>query len=63
MQGGFSFYFPIGAELPRLTDRTRSLTNFLWSRKRAVEDTDLRKKAVSLEKEMWKRAMEKAGGG
>lgn len=49
------------AEVPRLTDRTRSLTNFLWSRKRAVEDTDLRKKAVSLEKEMWKRAMEKAG--
>lgn len=62
MQGGFSIYFPVGAEVPRLTDRTRSLTNFLWSRKRAVEDTDLRKKAVGLEKEMWKRAMEKAGG-
>lgn len=49
--------------MPRLADRTHSLTNFLWSRKRAVEDADLRKKAVSLEKELWKKAMEKVGGG
>lgn len=63
MQTGFSISFPVGAEIPRLTDRTHSLTNFLWSRKRAVEDVDLRKKAVSLEKKLWERAMETAGGG
>lgn len=63
MQSGFSISFPVGAEVPRLTDRTHSLTNFLWSRKRAVEDADLRKRAVSLEKELWERAMDKAGGG
>lgn len=62
MQSGFSICFPAGAEIPRLPDRTRSLTNFLWSRKRSVEDADLRKKAVSLEKELWQRAMAKAGG-
>ncbi|XP_040910543.1 methyltransferase-like protein 17, mitochondrial [Toxotes jaculatrix] len=49
------------AEVPRLTDRTRSLTNFLWSRKRAIEDMTLRKKAVGLEKELWEKAMEKRG--
>lgn len=54
---------PVGAQVPRLTDRTRSLANFLWSRKRAVEDAVLRKKAVSLEKELWERAMEKKEGG
>lgn len=54
---------PVGAQVTRLTDRARTLTNFLWSRKRAVEDVTLRKKAVSLEKELWERAMEKRGGG
>lgn len=54
---------PVGAQVNRLTDRTRNLTNFLWSRKRAVEDVTLRKKAVSLEKELWEKAMEKRGGG
>uniref|UniRef100_A0A8C3GBS1 Ribosome assembly protein METTL17, mitochondrial n=1 Tax=Cyclopterus lumpus TaxID=8103 RepID=A0A8C3GBS1_CYCLU len=32
-----------------------SLTNFLWSKKRAVEDSTLRQKAVSLEKELWEK--------
>lgn len=50
-----------GAELPRLTDRAHSLTNFLWSRKRAVEDSALRKKALSLEKEFWEKVTEKRG--
>ncbi|XP_040000070.1 methyltransferase-like protein 17, mitochondrial [Xiphias gladius] len=49
------------AQVNRLSDRTRNLTNFLWSRKRAVEDVTLRKKAVSLEKELWEKAMEKRG--
>ncbi|XP_074508143.1 ribosome assembly protein METTL17, mitochondrial [Sebastes fasciatus] len=49
------------AQVTRLTDRAQSLTNFLWSRKRAVEDSTLRKKAVSLEKELWEKAMEKRG--
>ncbi|XP_042354258.1 methyltransferase-like protein 17, mitochondrial [Plectropomus leopardus] len=47
------------AQVPRLTDRTCSLTNFLWSRKRATEDSTLRKKALSMEKELWEKAMEK----
>lgn len=49
------------AQVTRLTDRSRSLTNFLWSRKRAVEDSTLRQKAVRLEKELWEKAMEKRG--
>ncbi|XP_056248376.1 methyltransferase-like protein 17, mitochondrial [Seriola aureovittata] len=49
------------AQVLRLTERTHKLTNLLWSRKRAVEDVTLRKKAVSLEKELWEKAMEKRG--
>ncbi|KAM6990291.1 ribosome assembly protein METTL17, mitochondrial [Tautogolabrus adspersus] len=49
------------AEVNRLTDRAHSFTNFLWSRKRAVEDSTLRQKAVGLEKELWEKAMEKRG--
>lgn len=52
----------LGAQVTRLTERTRELTNFLWSRKRPVENATLRKKAMSLEKELWERAMEKRGG-
>ncbi|TKS79450.1 Methyltransferase-like protein 17, mitochondrial [Collichthys lucidus] len=40
------------AQVTRLSDQARSLTNFLWSRKRRVEDSNLRQKAVSLEKEL-----------
>lgn len=54
---------PEGAQVTRLTDRSRSLTNFLWSRKRAVEDSTLRQKALTLEKELWEKAMEKREGG
>lgn len=49
------------AQVPRLTDRVRSLTNILWSRKRAVEDFALRHRAVSLEKTLWEKALEKGG--
>ncbi|KAK5860335.1 hypothetical protein PBY51_021822 [Eleginops maclovinus] len=49
------------AAVPRLTDRAHSLTNFLWSRKSAVEESSLRKKAVKLEKELWEKAMDKRG--
>nr|XP_057937808.1 methyltransferase-like protein 17, mitochondrial [Doryrhamphus excisus] len=48
------------AQVPQLPDRTLKLTNFLWSRKRAVEDSTLRQKALSLEKELWEKAMQKA---
>uniref|UniRef100_A0A8C3AWM4 Methyltransferase like 17 n=1 Tax=Cyclopterus lumpus TaxID=8103 RepID=A0A8C3AWM4_CYCLU len=51
----------IHTRVAQLTDRSRSLTNFLWSKKRAVEDSTLRQKAVSLEKELWEKAMEKRG--
>ncbi|XP_029310030.1 LOW QUALITY PROTEIN: methyltransferase-like protein 17, mitochondrial [Cottoperca gobio] len=50
-----------GARVTKLTDRALSLTNFLWSRKSAVDDSTLRKKAVTLEKELRKTAMETRG--
>ncbi|KAM8728230.1 ribosome assembly protein METTL17, mitochondrial [Acanthopagrus schlegelii] len=50
-----------GAQVNRLTERAQSLTNFLWSRKRAVDSPTLRKKAVSLERQLWEKAMEKRG--
>lgn len=49
------------AQVPKLAERSQKLTNFLWSRKRAVEDLTLRQKAVSLEKELWEKAMQKIG--
>ncbi|XP_038135500.1 methyltransferase-like protein 17, mitochondrial [Cyprinodon tularosa] len=49
------------AQVPQLPERVQKLTNFLWSRKRAVEDLTLRQKAVSLEKELWEKAMQKIG--
>ncbi|GAA6230582.1 methyltransferase-like protein 17, mitochondrial [Lates japonicus] len=49
------------AQVPQLTDRAHKLTNFLWSRKRKVEDSTLRKKAIGLEKELWEKAMQKRG--
>lgn len=39
-----------------LAERAHSLSNFLWSRKRSPEDAMLRDRALSLEKEMWKKA-------
>uniref|UniRef100_A0A3P8TQW3 Ribosome assembly protein METTL17, mitochondrial n=1 Tax=Amphiprion percula TaxID=161767 RepID=A0A3P8TQW3_AMPPE len=49
------------AQVTRLPERTQKLTNFLWSRKRAVEDLSLRQKAVGLEKKLWEKAMQKGG--
>nr|XP_061795442.1 methyltransferase-like protein 17, mitochondrial [Nerophis lumbriciformis] len=49
------------AQVAHLPDRARKLTNYFWSRKRAAEDSVVRKKAVSLEKELWKKAIEKGG--
>ncbi|XP_030630480.1 methyltransferase-like protein 17, mitochondrial [Chanos chanos] len=40
------------AEVNRLSERAQNLTNFLWSRKRAAEDTQLRERAIALEKEL-----------
>lgn len=51
-----------GAQVPKLAERCQKLANFLWSRKRAVEDLTLRQKAVSLEKELWEKAIQKIGG-
>uniref|UniRef100_A0A672I8Z9 Ribosome assembly protein METTL17, mitochondrial n=1 Tax=Salarias fasciatus TaxID=181472 RepID=A0A672I8Z9_SALFA len=45
------------AEVAELSERVRKLTNFLWSRKRLIEDVALRKRAVNLEKELWGKAM------
>lgn len=46
-----------------MPERAQKLSQYLWSRKRAVEDSALRKKAVSLEREYWNEAMEKITGG
>ncbi|MEQ2216821.1 hypothetical protein XENOCAPTIV_022917, partial [Xenoophorus captivus] len=56
-----SIIHTIGAQVPQLAVRTHKLTNFLWSRKRAVEDLTLRQKAVSMEKELWEKATQKTG--
>lgn len=47
--------------MPQLVDRAQKLVNFLWSRKRAVEDSALRKRAVSLEKELTEKAIQEKG--
>ncbi|XP_077580564.1 ribosome assembly protein METTL17, mitochondrial [Stigmatopora nigra] len=49
------------AQVLHLPDRAHKLTNYLWSRKRAAEDSTVRKKALGLEKELWKKAVEKGG--
>ncbi|KAG7313700.1 hypothetical protein KOW79_000080 [Hemibagrus wyckioides] len=41
------------SEVKDLSERVRKLTNFLWSRKRAVESHELRERAIALE-EKWK---------
>uniref|UniRef100_A0A9J8D2C5 Methyltransferase like 17 n=2 Tax=Cyprinus carpio TaxID=7962 RepID=A0A9J8D2C5_CYPCA len=38
------------AEVKSLTERAHKLSNFLWSRKRAIETSQLREKAILLEK-------------
>lgn len=58
-----TFFSFSDAQVPRLTDRANLLANFLWSRKRAVEDVALRKKAMTLEKHLWERAIDKGQGG
>uniref|UniRef100_A0A1A8QGL3 Ribosome assembly protein METTL17, mitochondrial n=1 Tax=Nothobranchius pienaari TaxID=704102 RepID=A0A1A8QGL3_9TELE len=49
------------AQVTQLTDRCHKLINYLWSRKRMVEDMTLRQKALGLEKELWEKAMQKMG--
>uniref|UniRef100_A0A1A8HAA3 Ribosome assembly protein METTL17, mitochondrial n=1 Tax=Nothobranchius korthausae TaxID=1143690 RepID=A0A1A8HAA3_9TELE len=49
------------AQVTQLTDRCHKLINYLWSRKRMVEDVTLRQKALGLEKELWEKAMQKMG--
>ena len=51
----------LGAEVAGLADRAQSLTNFLWSRKRAVDNFTLRQKAINLEKVLREKAKEKGG--
>ncbi|KAI1901240.1 hypothetical protein AGOR_G00032260 [Albula goreensis] len=59
-----------GASVSDLADRAQRLNNFLWSRKRPVEDLALRQKAVAFEKQLWQRERDRleerhrlAGGG
>lgn len=49
--------------VPQLAERSQKLTNFLWSRKRAVEDLMLRQKAVSMEKDLWEKSVQNIGRG
>ncbi|XP_013996161.2 methyltransferase-like protein 17, mitochondrial [Salmo salar] len=50
-----------GTEVSGLVGKARSLTNFLWSRKRAPEDVTLRERAMALEKNLWEKTKEKGG--
>lgn len=50
------------AQIRRLDEKAQSLTNYLWSRKRAIEDSALRQKAVNLERELWSKVAEKHRG-
>ncbi|XP_035655456.1 methyltransferase-like protein 17, mitochondrial isoform X2 [Oncorhynchus keta] len=50
-----------GTEVSGLVDKARSLTNFLWSRKRAPEDVTLRERAMALENNLWEKTKEKGG--
>ncbi|XP_036374814.1 methyltransferase-like protein 17, mitochondrial isoform X2 [Megalops cyprinoides] len=52
-----------GAAVSGLADRARRLTNYLWSRKRAVEDSALREKAIALEKTLLEKEKEKGRDG
>lgn len=47
------------AQIRSLDKKAQSLTNYLWSRKRAIEDGALRQKAMNLERELWSKAIEK----
>lgn len=49
----------LSAQVKGLSDRARSLTQFLWSRKRPVEELTLRQRASSLEKMVLQRAKER----
>lgn len=49
----------LGAQIKGLPEQTRSLTQFLWSRKRPVEASTLRQRATSLESMVLQRAMER----
>ncbi|XP_060782972.1 methyltransferase-like protein 17, mitochondrial [Neoarius graeffei] len=47
------------SEVKDLLERANKLTNFLWSRKRAVENHELREKAIALEKKWREKAEER----
>ncbi|KAK0145139.1 Methyltransferase-like protein 17, mitochondrial [Merluccius polli] len=49
----------LSAQIKGLSDRAQSLTQFLWSRKRPVDDLTLRQRATSLEKMVLQRAKER----
>lgn len=59
----FIIFFITGACITQLAEHSKKLTNYLWSRKRPVEDRALRQKAFNLEKELWEKAMQKVEGG
>ncbi|XP_048867579.1 methyltransferase-like protein 17, mitochondrial isoform X8 [Brienomyrus brachyistius] len=47
-----------GAALRDLTEQARRLSNFLWSRKRPVDEEKLRERALAMEKALWEQEME-----
>lgn len=50
------------AHIRHLEEKAQSLTNFLWYRKRQIEDRALRQKAATLERELWSKVAEKHKG-
>nr|XP_023688400.1 methyltransferase-like protein 17, mitochondrial isoform X1 [Paramormyrops kingsleyae] len=47
-----------GAALRDLTEQARRLSNFLWSRKRPMDEEQLRERALAMEKGLWEQEME-----
>ncbi|XP_042562085.1 methyltransferase-like protein 17, mitochondrial [Clupea harengus] len=53
-----ALYIIKNAQVSDLTEKAQRLSNFLWSRKRKVEDAQLRAKAMALEKALWSASQE-----
>lgn len=55
-------FCPTGAALRDLTEQAHRLSNFLWSRKRPVDEEKLRERALTIEKTLWEQEMESRTG-
>lgn len=58
-----AFIWYIGADVKSLSEKAHKLSNFLWSRKRAIETSQLREKSVLLEKKFLEQERDIHTGG